>query len=275
MTRFAMLDVFSGLPNPVWRLDDDFSSQVLESASGLVTPEPPQVLGYRGFKIIESDFEPELVATTAEAIGSFSELGLVIGESGLEQTLLDAGRDAGAIDQDLYEFVTGYAGTVPDSSAGTEAFGPSCPPCGGADAPSYNPSYWNSPSRQPYNNCYNYANDQATDTFAQPGRGSGQQFAWIDCDEVRAAAQRDGLVPTNTFEASRAGWYVALVIWPGQDYHWYRQDDVGCWSHKPGQTRARNVDNSGSAIADPKSCDRGPYSIFCTYMVTDAGVTIR
>ena len=70
------------------------------------------------------------------------------------------------------------------------------------------------------------------------------------------------------------GWYVALVVWPGTDYHWYRQDKVGCWSHKPGQTAVRNVDNAGQPIADPKTCNRGPYTVFCSYMVTKRGLSI-
>jgi len=65
------------------------------------------------------------------------------------------------------------------------------------------------------------------------------------------------------------------VIWPGVDYHWYRQDKVGCWSHKPGSTPARNTDNSGHAIADPRTCNRGSYTNFCTYMITTRHVRIR
>ena len=37
----------------------------------------------------------------------------------------------------------------------------------------YNPSFWNQPSVQQYNNCYNYASNDRTDTFAQPGNISG------------------------------------------------------------------------------------------------------
>jgi hypothetical protein len=95
---------------------------------------------------------------------------------------------------------------------------------------------------------------------------------------VEPAAQADGLAPSPNFTTHLAaghGWYVALVLWPGTDYHWYRQDKVGCWSHKPGQTAARNVDSSNHPISDPKTCNRGPYTVFCTYMITKAGVHIQ
>lgn len=32
------------------------------------------------------------------------------------------------------------------------------------------------------------------------------------------------------------GYAVLLVVSPGFDYHWYRQDADGTWSHKPGST---------------------------------------
>ena len=60
---------------------------------------------------------------------------------------------------------------------------------------------------------------------------------------------------------------IALVIAPGhqipvsddeeyiRDYHWYRQDRDGTWSHKPGHSYATNKDGSGNVIYDPRTCD--------------------
>lgn len=276
MATLVMLDIFSGRPNPVWPMDDDLVSQmqsVVETGKPALTN-----LGYRGFKIIESQTDLGGLAFAAhDAIGQFSETGLVVGNPDAEKALLTSGVSAGAIGSDLQAYISQSIDNPPAAAgmfAAAGGGGVTCPPCGGADAPAYNPAYWNDPSRQPFNNCYAYANNNATGTFPQPGRGSGAIFGSIDCGDVGAASQRDGLVPTDTYEQSRAGWYVALVIWPDNDYHWYRQDDVGCWSHKPGGTAARNWDNSGNAIADPQSCDRGPYTVFCTFMVTNASVTI-
>ena len=49
------------------------------------------------------------------------------------------------------------------------------------------------------------------------------------------------------------------------DYHWYRQDADGLWSHKPGITAARRIDNSGKLIIDPMTADRGDYTQFLGY----------
>ena len=49
----------------------------------------------------------------------------------------------------------------------------------------------------------------------------------------------------------------------GFDYHWYRLDNTGRWSHKPGQTRATNLDNSKRPINDPRRADLGTYEFVC------------
>lgn len=130
--------------------------------------------------------------------------------------------------------------------------------------PLYEPSSWNGGSMT-MNNCYNYANNKRTNTFAQPGRASGQTAVGMSCAVVHAAAVRDGLEPiADPYDPSYKT-AVALVVAPGEDYHWYRRDAYGAWSHKPGQTAATNLDNSGSPISDPQYADRGPYTDFCGY----------
>ena len=56
---------------------------------------------------------------------------------------------------------------------------------------------------------------------------------------------------------------------PDTDYHWYRQNPDGTWSHKPGQTAVINYDASGNTIYDPQICDRDyslvNYSVFVGY----------
>src|SRR5439155_2191799 len=54
-------------------------------------------------------------------------------------------------------------------------------------APLYEPAWWNVPARQPYNNCYNYATNYRTNTFAQPGRAAGAQYTALTCASVRPA----------------------------------------------------------------------------------------
>jgi hypothetical protein len=71
-------------------------------------------------------------------------------------------------------------------------------------------------------------------------------------------------------------WKVALVIAPTDengvyDYHWYRLNEDGTWSHKPGAFPVTNLDGSGNIITDPKIANRNSidgtlsYSIFVGY----------
>ena len=40
------------------------------------------------------------------------------------------------------------------------------------------------------------------------------------------------------------------------------------WSHKPGGSPARNVDNKGEIIKDPAQADVSPWTEHCGYMLT-------
>ncbi|MGE5341164.1 MAG: hypothetical protein ACM3SY_06745 [Candidatus Omnitrophota bacterium] len=146
---------------------------------------------------------------------------------------------------------------------------------GGCGTPPYSPNYWNDQNGIQYNNnCYNYANNKRTDTFAQPGLGGGDMYHSIDCAEVTRGAITDGLEKTTATAVPTGGkTKIALVIWPPEiDFHWYRQDSNGKWSHKPGGTMATNRDNSGNIIANPETANRGPYTIFCGYFLTCSDV---
>jgi hypothetical protein len=140
----------------------------------------------------------------------------------------------------------------------------------------FNPGFWNTPAVQPYNNCYNYARDWRTDTFAQPGRAHGAQTGTMACASVATAAMADGLkrrcdcLPQSEYPRR----LMALVIDPGVDYHWYRHQRGGFWGHKPGQTPARNWDNSNVIITNPETCDRDGYSNFCGYFYAGLSVVI-
>ncbi|MEV6776157.1 hypothetical protein [Streptomyces syringium] len=141
----------------------------------------------------------------------------------------------------------------------------------------FNPDFWNRPEVQPYNNCYNYARNYRTDTFAQPGRAHGAQTDVMACPDVTQAALADGLV--RRFDCLPDSEYprrlMALVIWPGVDYHWYREQRGDFWGHKPGSTAARNYDNRGALITDPETCDRGGYTDFCGYFYAGKSVVIN
>src|SRR5205814_7461849 len=131
--------------------------------------------------------------------------------------------------------------------------------------PLYEPSWWNDGGeRQLGNNCYNYSTNHRTDTFAQPGRSRGAMFWELTGPEVEAAAVRDALVPAPQADGRPPpeGHLVALVVAPGVDFHWYRLERGGGWSHKIGPAPVTDKDNAGNPIADPRAADRGPYTEF-------------
>jgi hypothetical protein len=153
-------------------------------------------------------------------------------------------------------------------------------------APTYNPALWNTPAHQSDNNCYNYSTDIMTDTYAQPGQAHGV-FPDTTCAGTGSGAVADGLIEATEKKCAGCSHLVALVISPGTsgcivDYHWYRRDDTGNWSNKPGPAPASDLDASSHPITNPETADRkyvGPdycldYSIFCTYYCVDKSVVV-
>jgi hypothetical protein len=117
------------------------------------------------------------------------------------------------------------------------------------------------------NNCYNYATNRVTNSFAQPGEASGE-YLDLNCESVYSAASKDlGLVPAVPFDHKykTEETLIALVVAPQYDFHWYRRDDNNLWSHKPGATEATRFDQSDAYILSPETADRGPYTKFCGY----------
>jgi hypothetical protein len=135
----------------------------------------------------------------------------------------------------------------------------------------WEPSKWNDHGTVQYNNnCYNYASNLRTNTFAQPGRAHGAMYTSLTCSSVMSGALADGYVLKSSGAAvvhpgctGKCCSPTALVVAPGYDFHWYRLDSRGLWSHKPGSTEARDTDNSGNLIPDPRTANRGPYTDFC------------
>ena len=138
---------------------------------------------------------------------------------------------------------------------------------------------------QSNNNCYNYANDVVTNTFAQPGRGSGvcshhdRPCVKNTCDAVKQAAVSDGLVWVGTTLPTElppnGGHYVSLHIWPQSNFHWIRMDANLTWSHKPGGSPVRDHDNNGKVITDPGKADFSPWTEHCGYLrATPSKVTL-
>lgn len=147
----------------------------------------------------------------------------------------------------------------------------------------YNPLLWDD-EVEDNNNCYNYAlNSQVipgTNTLwykQQPGQYSeSMTYDYSDYDAMYTAVHNDFVkynqifntnlifTPIDKFAKCPEGTYkVALVACSDDwDYHWYRQDSDGYWSHKPGTDFVRRYDDSYDLIIDPSNCDWGDYDTF-------------
>lgn len=287
------LDIFSGRPNPTWNLSEEEQRQLLSRVHGRALAreeDSPSRLGYRGLVIQASDdtvveipqsFRVAGFPQTSGAIPVKGERPLNIDEeSEIVQFLLQSAR--AAMPDDLQQLVADERQRLASAMPLPPPPGPlpepdptpPAPPCQVVNT-AYNPGFWNNSYQVLwYNNCYNYAMNWRSDTFAQPGRISGQVATTMSCADVGAAASRDGCTPTCKGKVKR----VALVIWPGWDYHWYRKHSEGFWGHKPGGTAARNTDNSGRLIdgvsLTPANCDRGGYTIFCGYRYSPHGMKV-
>jgi len=279
------IDMFSGRENPVVELEgrdaEEAASRLAPArarvADDLAMPDEP-VLGYRGLLV--------------ETVGGDLEAGPGVFRVA-HGDIVGPGVDHRIADEDFEEFLLGRTDLLERAGIGEPDIEPLrveihrfnrirvdwhdvlvpvprvvCP-C----APLYEPNWWNVPGIQPYNNCYNYGTNYRTNTFAQPGKASGQQASTMACGPVKAGAVADCLIdkPNADNKCPDEGHLVALVIAPGHDYHWYRKGKTGSWSHKPGGTAVTNKDNAGAAIADPRTAARGPYTEFCTFMVVMHG----
>ncbi len=127
--------------------------------------------------------------------------------------------------------------------------------------PKWNPKVWNDKeSIRTTHNCYSYALGKVRsglDSKAQPGYASGDEHInddSYDCKTFYDRLHRD--VPGSYVEkfdnVCHPGFYkIFLMLDPGNDYHWARQDDNQLWSHKPGSTACTNKDAKGSLIENP------------------------
>jgi hypothetical protein len=287
MTLKLTLDAFSGRPNPSVDLTPQEAADLV-ARLGPVTAAPaagaalaqPAKLGYRGIVIeqtgqVSANLPQRFRLSGNQVIGPTGVLKTV--DAAIEQSLLGnaallarAGVPA-AVASALVAQSAAHAHAAAPSTSATP--GPLTCRC----APLYEPAWWSDlasgGSRQINNNCYNYACDIRTDTFAQPGHAANAMYTAETCPALRVAAQADMLteIKLTTITCPPEGHLIALVIWPNVDFHFYRMNRDGLWSHKPGGMPVTNVDNSNKLIPDPRAADRGPYVNFCEFMIVMHG----
>jgi len=258
------IDMFSGRPNPAWFITDRDESQRLldvvgESQSLLAAPGAGfDGLGYREVEVTMTGDDPRPKGIPVQfAIGSTASQD-VAGSGELARAVIGSMERYAEIHLPSHE-LTPLTAQIrdlalvqlqrllsdpptwgrPTSKRGnpliTTTRDPLCERCQ-YEVSQYNPGFWNAPTVQPYNNCYNYARNWRTDTFAQPGRAHDAQTGVMSCPRVTAAAMADGLhhrcdcEPPSEFPRR----LMALVVGPGYDYHWYRHQRGGFWGTSPG-----------------------------------------
>jgi hypothetical protein len=125
----------------------------------------------------------------------------------------------------------------------------------------YNPDKYNKNlSIKDTHNCYSYALGKIVKGLkskAQPGYASGHDYIKLSdysCEEFSNRLKKDNPMSyLESFDKSCvAGFYkIFLALDVGNDYHWWRQDKDGYWSHKPGAGNVTNLDGEGKKIKNP------------------------
>lgn len=159
--------------------------------------------------------------------------------------------------------------------------------------PKYEPNKWNKDKNIQYShNCYSYflndinqnlkclcKNGECKYINPQPGHYTNDIKVNLDnttCDiiENRVFEDNPAIFKINFDEKCPPDFYKgALTVHPNYQYHFYRQDSNGYWSHKDGGMPATNLDASEQLIYDPKKADKNypnkkkpvNYSNFCNY----------
>lgn len=140
------------------------------------------------------------------------------------------------------------------------------------------------------NNCYTYAINQYNNPYTgqpyeswdyvQPGnlggknKGKNMHGGWCDYHNFVDYMRRDledigyELIPCEyeSYIDDLDTWKIAFVHshW---DYHFYRQNTDGTWSHKQGGSYVVTEDDDGEKIIDPRYCNRGGYDTFVGFFL--------
>ena len=217
------LALFSGRPDPQWPVKStnpnfkEIQRLLVEARNGKLTNSPddtPAKLDFKGF-LVQDAARPQ-------------QSELIVGPKTMKlQQLLLKTMPKGMIPDKIYTDVLQEisTGAVAADVDGTKRF-----------IPTYFPSNWNGNRRiLGRNNCYNYANDIVTNTFAQPGRGTALAAGLpyipppMTAAAVQAEAVNDGLQvvniprpPQGPFRQNPLPWpprgprhLVALAVSPG------------------------------------------------------------
>ena len=135
--------------------------------------------------------------------------------------------------------------------------------------PTYNPSAWNSdPDQQKRHNCYAYVLDDLVldrENKPQPGsyssniRDTTNMKKYSSCPVMldRIETDNPSIYKAEEDLPCMAGFYKGyLTLAPGEDYHFYRQDSNGYFSHKRGKLAVEDTDAAQNKIENPRLANR-------------------
>ena len=145
----------------------------------------------------------------------------------------------------------------------------------------YDPAAWEDSGQLTCNNCWAYVRDEMDGDFINPGEGTEYQIwdkALITLDNMTNASLTNNRVKLpnfwNKLGFGKRGYYSGyLVTADGKDYHFYRQDNGGKWSHKPGEGAVMNVDGYGRIIRNPARANHDYRNIY-SYNYNDGGILL-
>ena len=165
--------------------------------------------------------------------------------------------------------------------------------------PDYNVTRWNDDEIISTHNCYAYLLDDImpkitnspqpcmyayTQKLLQGELPETSGFNRQDtCNSVFAKMQEDipQLYTSTDNDRCASGYYKGfLSMDPGDDYHFYRQDSSGLFSHKPGKLRVFRIDSHGDVIYRPDLAHKnyGPqtnYTVNCGYFCIPVETDIK
>lgn len=95
------------------------------------------------------------------------------------------------------------------------------------------------------------------------------QFKNLSCSKIKKRLLKENpfLIYLKKNQNIPYGYYkIALYLKNNfEDYHFYRQDKDGIWSHKNGHRRVKRTDEKGRIIYNIKKADHGIFHIFCGF----------
>lgn len=174
--------------------------------------------------------------------------------------------------------------------------------------PEYAPDLWNAdPARYLSMNCYAYAmmfqdpklieecrknnHKGCRRYFPQPGALNGLRNA-LNAESRRSCPVVEKLMMADIPALEKSDYHttcpkgkskIAMVVSPGKDYHFYRQDKNGFWSHKDGSNKVKNFDANKRRIFNPEYAARDyqwqgsdlNYTDFCGFYCAPRDVPVH